>query len=141
MPPVQKANITQCYMYNTLISHYKQTMPHVQKSNITLQTNCHVYKMLLLLFGWAFTRQLTYFWRALILYNSPLDAVLSGRGLLHYHMTWRRAINDSTTTRNICNQVREPPPPYFYWNLIAIHTYRTLTTGVESTMPRFSSCG
>ncbi len=111
MPPVQKANITQCYMYNTLISHYKQTMPHVQKSNITLQTNCHVYKMLLLLFGWAFTRQLTYFWRALILYNSPLDSVLSGRGLLHYHMTWRRAINDSTTTRNICNQVREAPPP------------------------------
>ncbi len=30
---------------------------------------------ILLLFGWAFTRQLTYFLRALMLYNSPLDSL------------------------------------------------------------------
>ncbi len=34
---------------------------------------------LLLLFGWAFTRQLTHFLRALMLYNSPLDSLSACR--------------------------------------------------------------
>ncbi len=74
-----------------------------------------------------------------MLYNSSLDSVLSTCGLLHCHMAWRQAVNDSTTTRNICSLWSEAPT-YFYCNLIAIHTYRTLTTGVESTMSQFSSC-
>ncbi len=44
-----------------------------------------------------------------MLYNSPLDSVLSARGLLHCHMTLRQAVNDSTTTRNLCSQWKEAP--------------------------------
>ncbi len=46
----------------------------------------------LLLFGWAFTRQLTHFLRGLMPYNSPLDSVLSARGLLHSYITWQQAV-------------------------------------------------
>ncbi len=52
--------------------------------------------------------QLTYIWRALMHYYCTLDdSVLSAHGVLHCHMTWRWAVNDSTTTRNLCSQWRE----------------------------------
>ncbi len=47
-----------------------------------------------------------------MLYNSPLDSVLSACGLLHCHMIWQWAVNDSTTTRNLCGQWREAPPTF-----------------------------